>query len=272
MCPSQRTKPSFPTSSNASSNAASAAASPVPEAADQDDEEPQSDIDPGAPASWHIAHVNRTHRLIFNKYCIYRPQYILLTASPAHLQTTPLDLTDFKAAWTALNALERLGPHYLIFNCARQAGGSRMHKHMQLFEQEGEAMLPDRILLDPTGEVAKNIPYRYSLHALPKHLRDGNTDEVADTLLRAYTSHVEDCTKALDGAGFVNEDEGVIPHNIVLTKRWLITIPRRAAGNGSATANAAGFMGLVWVPDEAVVDRWKRLGPTQNLAELGVPA
>ena len=241
VCPSQVTKPAFPEEQE------------VHEKQPEKYAQPESDIDNGEPG-YHIANVNGTHRLIFNKYCIYRPQYILLTTDPLLHQTSPLGVEDFAAALTVLDTLE--GHHYVIFNCAKPAGGSRMHKHMQIFEQLQDELLPDLML----KKTSIRPPYQYTLSRLEQH------DKAAD-INHIYTDHVQRCFEALE----LGEDE-VVPHNVILTARWIMTIPRRAAGLGAATANAAGFMGLVWVPTDDVVQLWKDLGPTHVLAELGVPS
>lgn len=272
VTPGQRNKPGFPLDfkplAPSSSNGVLNGHTPHPE------EEGKargykSDIDDGKPA-WHVAHIHGpagpTHRIIYNKYCIYRPQYILMTASASHLQTTPLDLDDLRAGWTMLNALESQRPHYLIFNCGRPAGGSRMHKHMQAFEQDREELLPDLLLRDEG--VRRSVPYKFKLEVLPRPVRDGRTEDAAQYLLKTYKEHVRWCREVLGE----QITDGGVSHNIILTKRWLMTIPRREAGVGRATANAAGMMGLVWVSVDETVKLWKSLGPTNVLAQLGVPA
>lgn len=191
-----------------------------------------------------------------------------MTQSASHLQTSPLNSGDLRAAWTTLQALER--PHYLIYNCAKQAGGSRLHKHMQLFEQAEEELLPDVILRHE--KVRRSVPYKYRLDEIPQDLKED--EDVSKWLAETYRQHVEWTAEVL-GSEIEAVDEGeeeIVPHNIVLTKRWLMTIPRRGAGVGQATANAAGMIGLVWVSEQSIIDLWKELGLTKVLATLGVEA
>lgn len=198
-------------------------------------------------------------------------------------QTSPLDESDFRAAWTFLDMLDKTQgrEHYLIFNCGRPAGGSRMHKHMQVFEQDTEELLPDMMLRD--DKIRKSIPYQSRLEPLPEDVQDLDQTSAAHRLWMTYQSHLQWCDKTLQVVDPMfascpsrqRNAEGIekaIPHNMILTRRFIMTIPRRKAGIEAATANAAGFMGLVWVPDDEVVDLWKRLGPTKVLTELGVPA
>ena len=77
-----------------------------------------------------VANVGSLHTLLFNKYCMYRPSFILPTNKFAP-QTDDLDATDFKAAWAVINHFRK--PQMMIYNCGAEAGSSQGHKHMQIF-------------------------------------------------------------------------------------------------------------------------------------------
>ena len=66
-------------------------------------------------------------------------------------------------------------------------------------------------------------------------------------------------------------------YNVVLTRRWLLLVPRRAAcGRGTGTlgqgpqVNAAGMTGLVWVSNEREVEEWMRRGISTHLGDCGL--
>lgn len=141
---------------------------------------------------------------------------------------------------------------------------------MQLFEQSEEELLPDVILRNE--KIRKSVPYRYQLDVIPQDLE--KDEDVAQWLADTYKRHVEWTAEVLgsDVEAVEEGEEKIVPHNIVLTKRWLITIPRRGAGVGRATANAAGMIGLVWVSEQSIIELWKELGPTKVLATLGAKA
>ena len=70
-----------------------------------------------------------------------------------------------------------------------------------------------------------------------------------------------------DGKG-----EEVLPHNAVLTREWLVTVPRSQGtteGIEGHVVNATGMMGLVWCSSEAQLEGWKMKGPASVLAKLG---
>ena len=70
----------------------------------------------------------------------------------------------------------------------------------------------------------------------------------------------------------VDDSESICPHNVVLTKEWIMLIPRRSNDFEGVTANAACMVGSVWLMKEAQLDRWRALGPNKVLSQLGVPA
>jgi ATP adenylyltransferase/5',5'''-P-1,P-4-tetraphosphate phosphorylase II len=63
------------------------------------------------------------------------------------------------------------------------------------------------------------------------------------------------------------------PHNVVLTKRWLMVIPRRVGRieDGVMAANAAVMVGIVWMTKEHEYELWTRKDPMKFLPEFGVP-
>lgn len=85
-------------------------------------------IDP--PEDFIIARIGITHKLIVNKYCVYRPMLVLHTSSFAP-QTDDLDEVDLAAAWTILRRFK--SPQMIIYNCGVDAGSSQGHKHLQIF-------------------------------------------------------------------------------------------------------------------------------------------
>lgn len=85
-------------------------------------------VDP--PEQWIIARIGQSHKLILNKYCVYRPMLILHTTLFVP-QTDDLDLSDLTAAWAILKQIET--PQMIIYNCGVEGGSSQGHKHIQIF-------------------------------------------------------------------------------------------------------------------------------------------
>ncbi|MCJ1332245.1 hypothetical protein MMC10_008937 [Thelotrema lepadinum] len=224
----------------------------------------ESDIDDGDPA-FFISPVLDRHYLILNKFCVYRPQFLLLTSDPLQRQQDALTEVDIDASYAVLSASEQ--PMYAFFNCSAAAGSSRNHKHIQFLYQPEFSLFPWQ-RSDPRARV----PYKYFIHRLDRHdSADESQGQFQASLLKmVYDGLLAQSANALGVRG--SNDSVVVPHNVVMTREWMMVIPRRRAGLDGATANTAGMLGMVWVNDQAQLEGWMRLGPAKVLAELGVPS
>ncbi|KAI9372188.1 ATP adenylyltransferase-domain-containing protein [Aspergillus egyptiacus] len=217
---------------------------------------PGSDIAVDHP-SLLITTVRDTHLLVVNKFCISRPQLLLLTRDSYRRQWEPLGLEDLAAACTVLGSLDH--DLYVIYNCGPMAGSSRRHKHLQVLPRPGQ-LFPD------SQGVSGAVPYRYFL----RYLNDvdlGSSDGQT-RLFEIYSSLLAEAKKSL---GDNLDNDGYIPHNVALVKEWIIVIPRRNGAFEDITANTAGMLGSVWMANEEEIDRWKQVGPKRVLAGLSVP-
>ena len=77
--------------------------------------------------------------------------------------------------------------------------------------------------------------------------------------------------KDLLAAAGVNEAD--YSHNLVLTKDWMLVVPRsRASQDGFKIVNAAGMVGMIWVGSEDVFDAWHHSAdPIQVLVRFAKP-
>jgi ATP adenylyltransferase/5',5'''-P-1,P-4-tetraphosphate phosphorylase II len=207
-----------------------------------------------------VTKVSGTHLLVLNRYCVFRPQYLILTLDSFKRQTETLDEADLSAAWSVLQNMKT--DHFIIFNCGPEAGCSRIHKHMQVIPRPTDfTLFPDKEGLDLSA-----VPFKYYIKRLSGQ---GKTSaNLPYSLLETYKSL---CTEAR--AAWQSSAKGkseYLPHNMVLTKRWILVLPRRKCEVNGASANAAGMMGMVWVTNENQMDHWKEFGPAKVLAELGI--
>lgn len=99
-----------------------------------------------------------------------------------------------------------------------------------------------------------------------KHLIQGIPDDatVADVFKR-HQHLLQETMRTLTEAG-----AGTC-HNVLMTKHWILMIPRRSKGRDSLYANGMGMMGMVWLKDQSEREAWTRFGMSDYLRELGVP-
>lgn len=222
-----------------------------------------SDIDHSDPA-FFVADIHGTHKLILNKFCVYRPQYILLTQDPTRRQSEPLDDRDIAAAWAVISSLTT--PHYVIFNGGKNGGSSRQHKHMQVLETPKPPSLPlDHFLQEGEGSV---LPFQTYFTRPPQSVDRKVQGRV---LAASYRAHWQACRNLL---GILpNDGSQEVAHNVILTEDWLLTIPRRRAttdGIHGHIVNANSMIGHIWLNNEEQLDGWKRRGALNVLGELGM--
>ncbi|RFU29074.1 hypothetical protein B7463_g7257, partial [Scytalidium lignicola] len=213
---------------------------------------------------FEIGDINNTHFIVANTFCFARPHLLLLTSDGYQKQYEPLRQTDLEAAWTMLTAI---GKEYVIFyNCGQYGGCNRLHNHMQLMP-----MLEDSFaaFLDSEGGKEPSVPYHWFYCRFEsQHVTPSNLTKVYTDLLKQATkvgdNRSEHADSALPGAA--------CPHNMILTKRWMLVLPRRRAViTKEAGVNAVGMLGVIAVATKEEINTWLRQGLTQALRELGVP-
>ncbi|KAF2017010.1 hypothetical protein BU24DRAFT_420038 [Aaosphaeria arxii CBS 175.79] len=214
---------------------------------------PGSDIDV---TGYTIADID-DHVLAWNKFAMFKAHMILLTHDGYRRQHAPLELDNVRALWKVLRNLEGEHEWYGFYNCGRDGGCSRLHKHMQVFplhKKDGFRMFPD------TGLDEDRVPFRYLLHRF---------DEVPDPD-EIFNVYVELLTRARLLLGLGGADEtSPCPHNVVLCKRWIVVVPRRMNRYEGLGVNAVGMMGMVGLSKEEY-PAWLKVGPEKILVESGV--
>jgi ATP adenylyltransferase len=173
-----------------------------------------------------------------------------------------------KAAWAFLHSLRNPRDNYVVYNCAPASGCSRKHKHMQVAKRPGTGTEVGntcvRFFPDVKGEIDVKVPYKYFLHRFAGTGTEHNTTE---NVYQIYRQFLKDCEVLLGSADCP-------PHNMILTSEWLLIIPRRYPENEAymdLLPNAAGMMGLISSPGQAILDKWLSEGPAKVLGAFGLP-
>jgi ATP adenylyltransferase len=61
------------------------------------------------------------------------------------------------------------------------------------------------------------------------------------------------------------------PYNLLLTRRWMLLVPRSRERVASISVNALGFAGSLFVGERAQLNTVRRLGPMSVLRAVGLP-
>ncbi|EER26664.1 hypothetical protein CPC735_008370 [Coccidioides posadasii C735 delta SOWgp] len=206
------------------------------------------------PPDFVLEHVGAEHTLRFNKFCVVRPQFVLHT-NEYKPQIEPLSASDLAAAWSVLCKLE--SPYIVIYNGGVQGGWSLPHRHLQLLPRPARDvhdLFPDTYGIE-NGRVP-NIPFQHIARKLSPSPAGNDIFSIYRELLAA--------------AGV---DEPDYSHSLVLVREWMMVIPRsRASQEGVKIVNAAGMVGMIWIPSKDVLDIWLQSeDPMEILARFGKP-
>jgi sulfate adenylyltransferase (ADP) / ATP adenylyltransferase len=219
-----------------------------------------------------VAHASPTHSLLLNKFPVLDHHLLIVTRAFEH-QETLLDSADFAALAACMAEFEALG----FYNSGREAGASQEHKHLQLVPlplASGRAEVPiERLLrhaqLSDVGGTIPNLPFRHAYAALTSAI--WARPELAGELLTAIYRDL--CPAARIGE---REREGERrqsgPYNLLLTREWMLLVPRSREHYASISVNALGFAGSLFVKDKAQLERVRDIGPMRLLREVSVPA
>lgn len=104
--------------------------------------------------------------------------------------------------------------------------------------------------------IIPNIPFQHAACTL-------SPSATAEDIFSAYQ-------RLLAAAGIEGPDYS---HSLVLVREWMLVIPRsRASQDGVKIVNAAGMVGMIWIPSQEVLDIWRQSSdPMEILARYGKP-
>jgi ATP adenylyltransferase len=221
------------------------------------------DFDPFLPPDPElvVADVSDDYLCVLNKFPAL-PHHALLVTRAFEEQGAPLEARDFLALWACLGERDALG----FFNSAPEAGSSERHRHLQLVPPlvAGAAVAPIDAALEqarfdgPVGH-APALPF---LHAVARVSRLAELS--AADAARALASLCREMARAFgcDRAGR--------PYNLLLSRDWMLFVPRAREKWEGVSVNALGFAGALLVRDRETLARVRTAGPMAVLRHVGV--
>lgn len=211
-----------------------------------------------------VAALGKHHYLAFNGFSCYRPHYLLLTNDGFRRQWEPLEASDFAAIhvlfdWdAAADEAEKAGDLLIFFNGGEEAACSRVHKHVQAIPKESFG-----------GNPWQNLDKGVLPFAFFEKRFDLSPDFTPETSRKAYLEGL-DAIAASTGPVKTGPDgrERAPGHSMLMDKQRMVVIPRIAPGTGGVGANAAGMLGMIWLQNQDMLNRWMKIGP-QNVLRAG---
>lgn len=201
-----------------------------------------------------VCDVGDTHVCLLNKFPALDAHALLVTREFEE-QESALTRADLAAACWALAQMDGL----VFFNAGPDAGASQRRKHLQLVPTplgDGPERVPTEALLTGGG-----LPFAHAFAPLPP-----GADP--DALLACYR-------RLLAEVGLV-DDPGAVqprgPYNLLLTRAWMLLVPRSRERWQGVPVNALGFAGALLVRDRATLEHVRTAGPLAVLTAVVTPS
>lgn len=214
-----------------------------------------------------VADLSDTHVCLLNKYNVV-DHHLLIITREFEEQETLLTFRDFEALGYCLTEIVGLG----FYNSGKLAGASQRHKHLQLVP------LP----LMPTGE---NIPIESAFTAAIWHdsiahspvlpfrhaMTQLNWDQALSTQQRAQAM-LDAYYSLLTALDLYNPADSMLQgaYNLLVTRNWMLLVPRCQEEFGSIPVNSLGFAGTLFVRNQQQLEQLQAIGPLNLLQGVAV--
>jgi len=189
-----------------------------------------------------VGELSATHVCILNKYPVLQRHALVVTRA-FEAQHAPLTEADFAAVLPVLQTAHGL----VFYNSAPEAGASQPHKHLQWVPTPLDGG-PGSVPLEAAIR-AGQLPVKHAVAAAPADSAQ------AVAVYRAL----------LEQAGAVTA-----PYNLLMTRDWVMVVPRRTERFEKISLNALAFAGSLFVKNDAELALLKRGGPMSALRAVAL--
>lgn len=205
----------------------------------------------------YVGELSDHYRCLLNKFNVV-DHHILMVTSKFVPQQTPLDVDDFLAVQTCLQAKDGL----VFYNGGPAAGASVEHKHLQMIplplSDEStfpfDELLSSAIVADQPCSTALPFPHRFIATAFNDTTIANSSREAADINCKNYHRLLTDLKLSVDHDGMM------APHNMLMTRKYLWVVPRTKESYQGLAINALGFAGALLVKDKAQLRKLESIG------------
>ena len=213
-----------------------------------------------------VALVSETHMGVLNKFNVI-PHHLLILTRRFESQEFLLNQEDFEALAACLNDVDGLG----FYNGGTVAGASQAHKHLQIIPLPMTAKgcpVPLEAIFQPAdllGDIQclDPLPFRHAFSGLPYPL-PGDPSEAGHLLRERYLSLLKAAGVEIQQAS--GEEPKPAPYNLLLTRRWMLVVPRSRECFGPISINALGYAGSLFVKNAKERRLLREAGPLSVLA------
>jgi ATP adenylyltransferase len=195
------------------------------------------------------------HTLLLNKYPV-EPGHLLLISKDWQPQEGWLTFND----WQALIDVWKRQDGLWFFNSGPQAGASQPHRHLQLLPRaDGEQICPEEFSFKKVLNNHYPVrPWKIGIRQMPV-----DTLPTAELLFKSYLAIAAEL-------GIGNHEQNDMPlmaYNLLISREWFVTIPRRCEGLQGFSLNALGYAGYLLATSDSNLEWLRTNGAASLLSE-----
>ncbi|WP_321909153.1 ATP adenylyltransferase family protein [Paraburkholderia sp. J11-2] len=222
-----------------------------------------------------VCDLSPTHVALLNKFNVI-DQHLLIVTRRYEPQEALLDAADFTALIAALREIDGLA----FYNGGAAAGASQPHKHLQMvplpLAGDGPRATPLEALLGSAQAVhgarpiaiVPGLAFRHAFARLDLGPDKATPDAAAQVALDCYRALLDAAgVSAIDVGGVAHQSA---PYNLLVTRKWMLVVPRTAECVEGISVNSLGFAGSFFVRNAAQLQTLTQLGPMTALERVSV--
>ena len=211
-----------------------------------------------------VSGVSTTHVALLNKFNVLE-NHLLVVTRAFEEQESELKPGDFQALCRCMAEYPSLG----FYNSGKVAGASQGHKHLQvvsipLSRSRRCAPVPiESLLFARIDGEGHGPPFRHAVRRWD--FPDQGKWEV-------WAEHAwADYRGMLDELGMHSTRNGLVatPYNLLMTRDWMLIVPRSQECFDGISVNALGFAGSFFVKGGSEIERLTEAGPLSVLRATG---
>ena len=215
-----------------------------------------------------VSDISPTHLCLLNKFNVV-DHHLLIVTRDFEEQDNLLNFDDFVALWACMQEIDGLA----FYNGGKIAGASQRHKHLQLVPLP---FIPDTESI-PIQPALNQAVYSNSLGTIPSFPFNHAIAEIKitdlDSPLIARKVMLDCYYSLLEKVGFsIDLNKSLQPgaYNLLVTRNWMLLIPRSQEAFANISINSLGFAGSLFVKNRKSLELLQELNPMTVLSAVGV--
>lgn len=218
-----------------------------------------------------VTDISDTHVALLNKFNVVE-HHLLIVTRYFEDQEILLTLHDFEALWACMLEYNGFG----FYNGGEEAGASQRHKHLQMVPLPLAPEGPEV----PIEPLVKKVQFKNKLSTIPdfhfRHVLTCFENNIVVSPYDAARKTFELYSSMLEKLGLASPRLDILkkqsrPYCLLLTRQWMLLVPRSREFFNSISINSLGFAGAFLVRDSKQMNLLKKNGPMSVLKSVALP-